>query len=232
MAKKLSSQKTNRAGGLLKEAIGIVFAPALISITRSFYQELTNVNTLTAASKYFLFGLAAYVFLYIVFFKMDYLYVFGHEFVHAISVWIFGGRVLTFNVKKKSGSITSTKSNIFVDLAPYLVPIYTILIAVVYLIVSSFWGARLFLKHFIFLLGFSFCFHLVMTVDKMKIKQPDFLKLGYFNSLILIYFVNVIMLSLFFGILFSNFSFGYFLNSFLFDTKEIYIDIFDQLFQL
>jgi len=230
MAKGLLNRKPNRGGSLFKGIIGIVFAPALVSITRSFYQELTNVNSLTAVSKYFLFGLAAYVFLYIVFFKMDYLYVFGHEFVHAISVWIFGGRVLSFNVRKKSGSITSTKSNIFVDLAPYLVPIYTILIAVVYLIVSSFWGAKLFLKHFIFLLGFSFCFHLVMTVDKMKTKQPDFLRFGYFNSLILIYFVNVFMLSLFFGILFPNFSFGYFLNSFLFNTKELYIGIFDQLF--
>lgn len=232
MAKKLSNRKPNRAGNLLKDAIAIVFVPALISITGSFYQELTNVNTLTSASKYFLFGLTAYVFLYIVFFKMDYLYVFGHEFVHAISVWIFGGRVLSFNVKKKSGSITSTKSNIFVDLAPYLVPIYTILIAIAYLTVSSFWGARLFLKQFLFLLGFSFCFHLVMTVDKMKVKQPDFLRLGYFNSLILIYFVNVLMLSLFLGILFPAFSFGYFLNSFLFDTKELYIGLFDQLFQL
>jgi len=215
---------------LIKNIIGFLFIPVVFSITRVFYLHLINIDTLTSVSRYFLLGFVAYVISYIVFIKLDYLYVLGHESVHALFVWFFGGRVLSFKVKSKSGSITATKSNIFIDLAPYFVPIYTIAISLIYLIGSSFWHMGSILGYFIFFIGFSFSFHLIMTVDKMKIEQPDFLKFGYLNSLILIYLINISIMSVFFGFLFPDFSCGDFFDTFFRNTKELYIDIFDQLF--
>lgn len=238
MAKRLSNRHPNKARNpskaksLVKNTIGIFLLPVVISITRNFYFELTDIKVLTEPSKYFLLGFAAYVFMYIVLFKLEYFYVLGHEFIHTIFIWIFGGKIISIKVKKDRGSVTSTKKNIFIDLAPYLVPIYTILIALVYLLGSSFWNLYPLVRHFIFFAGFSFSFHLVMTIDKMKIEQPDFLDFGYLNSLTLIYLVNVIIIALFLGLLFPNFVFKEFMISFFEDTKELYITLFDQLFRI
>lgn len=206
--------------------------PLAFSVTRSFYAECVDINALTHNSRYFLFGFAAYIFAYIAFFKLETLYILGHECIHAVFVWIFGGKVLSIKVRKNSGSVSSTKKNIFIDLAPYLVPIYTILIFVVYVIGSSFWKLSYFFRYFIFCVSFSFSFHVVMTIDKIKIEQPDFLDFGYLNSLILIYLVNVILLGACLSFLFPGFAFGGFIGSFLESTKEVYAAIFDRLFRI
>jgi len=232
MARKLSRQKPKKAGSLIKNAIGIIFVPLAFSVTRSFYAECIGIKALTHNSRYFLFGFAAYVFVYIAFFKLENLYVLGHECIHAVFVWIFGGKVLSIKVRKGSGSVSSTKKNIFIDLAPYLVPIYTILIFVIYVIASSFWKIDPFFRYFIFCVGFSFSLHVVMTIDKIKIEQPDFLDFGYLNSLVLIYLVNIILVAVCLSFLFPGFVFAGFMSSFLEGTKEVYAVIFNRLFRL
>ena len=71
-----------------------------------------------------------------------------------------------------------------------------------------------------------------MTIDKVKIEQPDFLDFGYLNSLVLIYLVNITMLALFFGFLFPDFVFKQYITFFFEDTKELYITLVHQLFRL
>ena len=230
MARGSSNQRPDRPKGLIKNAIAILFIPIVISLTKTFYLELAGVKSLTGPARHFLWGFSAYAFMYIVLFKMDFLYVLGHEFMHVIAVWIFGGKVISVKVKKNRGSVTSTKKNIFIDLAPYLVPVYTVLVSLGYLIASSFWQLDSYLPHFIFIAGFAFSFHLIMTIEKVKIEQPDFLDFGYLNSLILIYLVNVIVMAFFFKFLFSDFIFGNFMDSFFTSTKELYIAIYEQLF--
>jgi len=236
MAKRSSNRNPKRAKspakakGIVKNAIGILFVPVVIAVTRGFYNELISVEALTEPARYFLLGFGAYIFTYIVLFKLDYFYVLGHEFVHAVFVWVFGGKVISIKVKKDRGSVTSTKKNIFIDLAPYLIPIYTILITLLYLLGSSFWNLGPYARQFILLAGFSFAFHIVMTIDKMKIEQPDFLDFGYLNSLILIYAVNVILMGLFFGLLFPDFLFKNFMAASFENARELYINLFYQLF--
>jgi len=231
MARGSSNQRPSRPKSPIKNAIAILFIPIVISLTKTFYLELSGVQSLTGPARHFLWGFSAYAFMYIVLFKMDYLYVLGHEFMHVIAVWIFGGKVISVKVQKKRGSVTSTKKNIFIDLAPYLVPIYTVALSLAYLIASSFWQLGSYLPHFIFFAGLTFSFHLIMTIEKVKIEQPDFLDFGYLNSLILIYLVNVIVMAFFFKFLFPDFIFGNFMDSFFMETKELYITIYEWIFR-
>ena len=165
MAKRLSNKRpkiardSGRAKGLVKNTIGVLCIPIVITITRNFYFELTSVKALSEPARFFLLGFGAYVFMYIVLFKLEYFYVLGHEFVHTIFIWIFGGKIISVKVRKQSGSVTSTKKNIFIDLAPYLVPIYTLLVLGLYFAWSSFFEQVPPAKHFIFFVGFSFSFH-------------------------------------------------------------------------
>ena len=55
-------------------------------------------------------------------------YVFGHELTHALASLAMGGDVLSFKVSKRGGSVSMTKTNFFVALAPYCIPIYTLFI--------------------------------------------------------------------------------------------------------
>jgi hypothetical protein len=215
---------------LIKNVIGILCIPLVVAVTTSFYSALTDVETVTAASRYFLGGLVAYVILYLAFSKMEYLYVLGHELVHALFVWLFGGRVLSFKVDTKGGSVGTTKSNLVIELGPYFVPFYTIIISLIYFVVSSFWQLDLFVGYFIFLVGFSVSFHIVMTIDKVRIQQPDLLRLGYLNSLILIYLVNTVVIGFFSSLLLPDFSFGDFFDRFVMSSQELYTGILNQLF--
>src|SRR5947209_510574 len=53
-------------------------------------------------------------------------YVFGHELTHALASVMMGGKVHEFKVSKSGGHVLLSKSNFFVALAPYCVPIYTL----------------------------------------------------------------------------------------------------------
>ncbi|PIU41396.1 MAG: hypothetical protein COS99_05920 [Candidatus Omnitrophica bacterium CG07_land_8_20_14_0_80_42_15] len=218
------------AGKIVKNLISVAFIPFIVAVTKAFYFELTGVKALTTMSRYFFCGVVAYVIMYIVFFKMDYLYVAGHEFVHAIFVWIFGGKIFSFKVSKKGGSVKTNKSNTFIELAPYFVPIHAILVLALYLFVDAFWRISSSERYFIFLVGFAFSFHIVMTIDKTKIEQPDFLRLGYWNSLVLVYIINFLVIGILLGSLLPDFSFKNFSCSFITITKDIYVSIFNQLF--
>src|SRR4051812_42514382 len=66
-------------------------------------------------------------------------YVFGHELTHAIWVWLFGGRVSQFEVSRSGGYIMTDTNNVWVALAPYFYPIYSLLIILGYGAASIFY---------------------------------------------------------------------------------------------
>lgn len=102
------------------------------------------------------------------------LYVLGHETTHALAAWSFGAKVLGFKAGEHSGHVDLSHSNAVIALAPYCVPIYTILVVAAYR--ALLWyrpgtGGR---ELFLFLLGGSFAFHLLKTFETIwDREQPD-----------------------------------------------------------
>ena len=80
------------------------------------------------------------------------------------------------------------------------------------------------------LLGLTLAFHVVMTADTLKTRQPDLIKAGYITSAVFIYAMNLVVISGALGLLFHSFSFRSFLNSAYFVSVDIYRTIFKQLF--
>ena len=97
-----------------------------------------------------------------------------------------------------------SKSNAFVALAPYVVPLYGILVVVVYAVIKHWWVRPELTVAFQFLLGFAVAFHLLLTFHAVHGKQPDLKVLGLFFSIVLIGLANLLILG-FLGIsLFSK----------------------------
>ena len=83
---------------------------------------------------------------------------------------------------------------------------------------------------FIFLIGFALAFHLISTIEVMKIRQPDIVKSGYFFSIILVYVLNIVVMSMMFSLLFPSFSAKKFFMDTWVMSKTTYIVIVKQLF--
>ena len=150
--------------------------------------------------------------------------------VHALASLSMGGKVAKVKVGKKEGQVQTNRSNAFVDLAPYFIPIYALLLCVV-----SFLAIRLFKIQnvqdlFFFLIGFFLTFHIVMTAEYLKAKQPDLTGLGSFLSLELIFLGNLLVIIVVLGFVFPEVSpKAYFLNA-IHATGSAYHRLFTQLF--
>lgn len=201
-----------------------------MGVSLALYQQLGKVHTLNNYQLFFLYGVGTYVVLHIVFYRPVFPYVFGHELMHVISTWISGGKVKSFKASAKGGEVKTSKSNSFISLSPYCFPIYTILLALLYSISALFFDVGRYVLTFIFLVGFSLAFHLIITVDFLKTKQPDLIKTGYILSLSLIYMVNISILGLILSLIFPDISFLDFIQNSIQSAFNIYAAVVKQFF--
>ena len=133
-------------------------------------------------------------------------YVFGHELTHAIWVWMMGGRVSHFEVRRDGGHILTDTHNFWIALAPYFYPIYSIAVIAVYGAISIFYdlaGSGLVflwttpLQWLFLALGITWGFHMSFTCWMIPKGQTDLTYHGTFFSLIVIYVVNLLLLAVF-----------------------------------
>lgn len=138
------------------------------------------------------------------------LYVFAHEFTHAITARLSGGKVHAMHVSADGGFIETDKSNWFITLSPYLVPLYTVVVFAIYGLLSTFvdmnrpvdftvplLGWTMWVKWVwavYFLVGLTWCFHLTFTIEVLHTEQSDLRQNGEFFSLILIFMVNLALI--------------------------------------
>jgi len=216
---------------VLKFLLGIAVFPVCIASSLVFYNEISSIKAVSYLThRYFLIGIIAYLIVHAVIFKPAYLYIFGHELMHVLATWISGGKVTSFRVSSQGGSVGTTKSNFFIALAPYFFPFYTIVVAVLFFVLKKAFGSELPYNIFLFLIGFTLCFHILLTIDFLKIRQSDLLHAGHFFSICLIYIINILIVGLIFSALFDGTRFLEFAKAISLMSRDIYVGIFRQLF--
>ena len=133
----------------------------------------------TSVSAWFLGGFLAYPVFHWAALRPSRLYVFGHELTHALAAVLSGEQVKKFEVGKEGGHVEVSAVSPFIALAPYCVPLYTLLwIGAWRLFTVLGPGAR---YHSVFLagIGLSLSFHLCYTLSALVgQKQPDLAKAG------------------------------------------------------
>lgn len=213
---------------------GLVLVPLLASTLSAFWRCFSTVTLhhalwKTAELWFFLVGLSLWLIclagLRTRLFHL--IYVFGHEWTHALAAICSGGRVLRFPVISPSGGhVVTDRNNLFITLAPYVVPFFTVLVA------AGFGGAQMIhplpeeaLWVLYAALGFTWAFHVTFTLRTMRIHQPDFEETGRFFSSIVIGFGNVGLLSLLLVLASPNISLETFFRLWLDQTVRAVVGI-------
>jgi len=178
---------------LIKFCIGLFLIPACVGATTAFYHDLLRP---IQSQLWFLVGFGVFLLIFAIFQQPIKSYVFGHELTHAFWILLFRGEVTGFSASLTGGAVEGTKGNFFIALSPYFFPVYTILLIGLYFAGKLFWEPRQFTAVFVFLIGFTWAFHIILTVSALIKGQAEVKKNGYLFSLTVIYVMNIIVLGL------------------------------------
>lgn len=185
---------------IIRTIFGILLLPLAFAAGKAFFASISSISIYSDSLRLLERGALAYLVFHIFVWRPAYIYVWGHEFVHVIATWICGGKIQDFKVGPEGGGVITSKTNFFIELSPYFVPIYTLLLGPLYL------GLKLFSvdipnlsEIFLFAIGVTLAFHFVMTSEVLRIQQPDILKSGYTFSFVLIFTGNIILTMLVFA---------------------------------
>ncbi len=139
-------------------------------------------------------GAACWLLIYALLPKPMWVYVFGHEFTHALWTWLFGGQVKQIKVSSKGGHVVVTRHNFLTSLAPYFFPFYVVLVILAYAAGNLIWDWTRHVVWFHLLLGAAYAFHLSLTWHILKTEQSDISQHGYLFSAVVIYLGNIAVL--------------------------------------
>lgn len=203
---------------ILRVLLTIFLVPVVAAFCWSFFNLLVSMGQrLTESVMPFWAGIACYFIFQAIFFKPIRTYVFGHELTHAIAGVLSGARVKSFKVASSGGSVVLTKTNIWIALAPYFIPIYMLLLIILYWAASQVWQIERLYPFFLFFAGATLSFHLSLTYYAMSQEQSDLKQFGTFLSSEIILIVNCIVLAALFRVLFPG---SVDLKNFLFEGAQ------------
>lgn len=182
--------------GFLRLIIGIALLPACWALACSLFEAVRvsagSKGAFGVGSISLLGGIAAFSLCWIALAKPVKAYVLGHELTHAIWGILFGARPSSLKVGENGGSVRLTKSNMLITLAPYFFPFYTFVVIVAALVTFAFLRPLPFLPLWMFLIGFTWAFHVLFTLETLAMRQPDVKLYGRVFSWTFIFIVNVL----------------------------------------
>ena len=209
---------------LFKTIIGLLLLPFAIGVAKAFYIQISNLSILSGSLQILEKGVLVYLIFHVIVIRPVFIYVLGHEIVHVLAAWLCGGKVVSFNVSPSGGAVVTSKTNFFIELSPYFIPLYTLLLGPIYMLLKA-TGRTI--PHmnivFIFMVGVTLAFHFAMTSEVIKVKQPDIVRSGLVFSGIIIFIGNLLIIMAVFAPLFDSISFLDFLRNSWTYTSEGYI---------
>ena len=186
--------------------LALVLLPITLLVVIEDGRILLGVLEHLGAAISFILGGAVYVGIHYRYYNFSRMYVFVHEMTHAIAAILCGIRIKDVHIGKESGYVKMSRTNTFVVLAPYFVPGYVVLIAMLYLLLNFFVDLTPYRQIILFVIGFFMAFHFIQTFHTLwEADQPD-LKLagGKFFSCVSIVLANMLVLAIVLKILFPQ----------------------------
>lgn len=186
----------------VKFVVALFLLPPAWILTQTFFTAFARATIdeqFWAAEEFWFFALGLIIWL-VAFLSLPrpmWIYVFGHELTHALSVWLMGGRVSQFRISSTGGHILSDRINTWIALAPYFFPIYSLLVIAVYGAAGLVWDVSPLRPVLYMLIGATWGFHITFTVWMIPRGQSDLTYGGTFFSLVIIYILNLAVLSVF-----------------------------------
>jgi hypothetical protein len=194
---------SQRIFGMSKFILGICLLPFVYAVSAAFLTQFSLIEK--TLQRYFWAGVISMLITYLFIWEPAIVYARGQKLVEII-----------FNFLKP-----------LVRIAPYVLPVYTIVIFFVFLIIANLFELT---NYFIFLFGLTIALHLIFSARSLRSKKEDFLKGNYIFGFSLIYIINLTLLSFCFSVIFEKFSFVNFCNYSFQIAKSIFGAVVKQLF--
>ena len=180
--------------GFLRMLLGLALLPACWGFCRAFVDALLSAagatGGLSIEAVSLLGGMTAFALAWTVLSHPVKAYVLGHELTHALWGILFGARPSALKVGASGGSVRLTKSNMLITLAPYFFPFYTFVVILCALATYAFLRPLPFLPMWMFLVGFTWAFHVLFTIQTLTRSQPDVKLYGRIFPWAFIFLVN------------------------------------------
>ncbi len=195
-----------RTLSVIKFILGLCLLAFVYSVSVAFLNEFYGVEHI--AQVYFWSGAISFLAVYLFILEPTIIYAKGQKILEAVFKFFAP----------------------LVRVAPYVLPIYSIILSLLYLLLSLMISSKNLLYWFMFLLGFTMVLHLVFGAKTLRSKQGDFLKANYIFGFSLVYIINVFLAGFFLNLIFKEFSFVNFSNNTYQIAKDIFAAVFKQLF--
>jgi len=196
----------NKIFDIIKLILGLCLLPFVYSATVAFLNQIAYVDL--SLQNYFWSGVITLLLIYLFVWEPAVVYEKGHKLLEIIFSFF----------------------QPLVKVAPYLLPIYTIVIFILYIILSLFIREKWLIEYAMFLFGLSISLHLVFAAKSIRSKKGDLLKSNYIFGFSFMYIVSLGLVGLFLNFMFKEFSFVNFSNSAYLLAGSIFKAIFSQLF--
>ncbi len=134
-------------------------------------------------------GSLAYLLMHFFVRKPERFYLWGHEFSHIVLAKIFFRKIHQFHISSRDGGkVVLDRTNIMIDLAPYIFPLYSVGIAVLATMFRhvSPWVPDIYLV----VASFLFTMHLLFSAEGFLAGQPDVRRTGrVFSAAVVLLFL-------------------------------------------
>lgn len=122
-------------------------------------------------------GSGAYVLVHFLVRKPERMYLWAHEFAHLVAAKLFFRRIHQFHISSRDGGkVVMDGTNVVIDLAPYLVPLYSLaaFVAAIVFRKASPWVPDVYLA----VASFLYAMHLLFAAEGFVSGQPDVKRSG------------------------------------------------------
>ena len=185
----------------LRMLLGVALLPMCWGVVRAFFDSVVAAagesGGITAESIALLGGMLAFALCWMSVPHPVKTYVLGHELTHAIWGLLFGAVPSRLRVSESDGSVNLTKSNMLITLAPYFFPFYTFVVVVAAIVTYAFIRPLPWLPLWMFMVGFTWAFHVLFTIETLSQRQPDVKLYGRIFSWVFIFLANVALVLVF-----------------------------------
>ena len=181
--------------------MGLLLIPFCAAVTLMIAGLLDSIQVaetrfLPAPGWAMLGGFLAWLMIYFTLPRPVRTYILAHELTHALWGSLMGARISGMRISRESGSVTLSKTNFLVTLAPYFFPLYTVMTIIGYYILGIFFAVEDYHLCWLALIGFTWGFHLTFTVSTLLQRQTDIRECGHLFSYGVIYALNALGIAL------------------------------------
>lgn len=205
--------------------VGLLILPLCVAMTWTVLDVLRNADSrgsmFSVESGCLALGYGVWILCWFFLPQPVRVYILGHELTHALWAILFGGKAKDLSITPSGGSVRVTKSNVWITLAPYFFPFYTMIVIGMFLLVKLFMGSVPYPLVWLFALGFTWAFHFTFTLQSLWTHQPDIQEYGRLFSYSLIYLLNVAGIALWI-VCSMSVSPRFLFDSWVFRTRHVY----------